>query len=282
MKILLDPALVADKPLDESFHAAAASGYDGIELGNRDDVIPANAPLVWSLDDLRDAGHRARRAGADVTSVAVIQQWASPDEERRAQAARWWLDGVHAAVELGARRINTELTGDAGHPDECRAAFLRSIEALLPILESEGIVVSVEPHPGDFIESTADAVDVVAEVGSPSLRYLHCLPHTYYLGGGIAEQVRSASGTFDHIHVADTFRPERTILNPSSPGVRVHQHFDIGAGEIDWDEASRALAEIGFDGLVTVQVFMWNDRAAQSFLANRVAITRLLGTGTAR
>lgn len=276
MKILLDPALVLDQPLDASFAAAVEHGYDGLELGNRDDVIPANSALAWSFDDLRAAGRRARAAGTDVTSVAVIQQWSSPDEDQRAQAVTWWLDGAHAALELGCRRINTELSGDPKHPDECRAAFLRSMEDVLPTLEREGIVMSVEPHPGDFVETTAGAVDLVDQMGSPSLRYLHCLPHTYYLGGTITEQVGLARGRFDHIHVADTYRPERTIINPADLDCRIHQHFDVGVGELDWDEAAHALASAGFDGIATVQVYMWNDRAAESFRANRAAADRIL------
>ncbi len=276
MKIVLDPALVADQPFDASFRAAAEFGYDGVELVNRPDVIPANAPVALPSDELRAAGRLAAAAGTELTSVAVIQQWASPDADRRAQAVSWWLDGLHAALELGARRINTELTGDPRRPRECRDAFLRSIDELLPTLERESVVVSVEPHPGDFVETTAGALALVGQVGSRALRYLHCLPHTYYLGGSITEQLETARGRCDHLHLADTFRPGRTILNPPSPDVRVHQHFDIGAGELDWGEAGRALAAMEFDGIATVQVFMWEDRAAESFRANRAAAERIL------
>ncbi len=50
----------------------------------------------------------------------------------------------------------------------------------------------------------------------------------------MAEQVELARGWFDHVHVADTYRPGRTIVNPTAPTNRIHQHFDVGGGELDW------------------------------------------------
>jgi myo-inositol catabolism protein IolH len=46
--------------------------------------------------------------------------------------------------------------------------------------------------------------------------------------------------------------------------VRVHQHLDIGQGEIDWDLFFRTLHDIGFDGVVTSAVFAWEERAIES------------------
>lgn len=273
MQVVLDPALVIDQPVAASFAATTEFGYDGVEIGNRDDFIPAFKAVQASREELAAARRQAVAVGTEITSVAVIQSWSSPDEDRRAQAVAWWLDGIDAAVELGCRRINTELSGDPNAPAECRAAFLRSVETLLPSLEREGIVVAVEPHPWDFIETTEEAVALIEQVDSPHLRYLHCLPHTFHLGGTVTAQVERSREVCDHLHLADTFRPERTIINPPGLDLRIHQHFDIGDGELDWEEAGRALA--GFNGIATVQVFFWGDRAARSFHANRAAVDRI-------
>jgi myo-inositol catabolism protein IolH len=275
MRIALDPALLDDQPVQAGFAAAAQAGYDCVEIGNRDDFIPSFGAVAAVPDDLRAARRAADGAGVEIVSVAVIQAWSAADEERRAQAVAWWADGIRAAAELGAVRINSELSGDPNTPGACRAAFLRSMSSLLPILESEDIVVSIEPHPWDFLETTDSALDLVREVGSARVRYLHCLPHSYYLGGTITDQIEHARGWCDHIHLADTFRPERTIVNPPGLDHRTHQHFDIGQGEIDWTEAAGALGAVGFDGIATIQVFGWQDRAKGSFHANRAAAAKL-------
>jgi myo-inositol catabolism protein IolH len=38
---------------------------------------------------------------------------------------------------------------------------------------------------------------------------------------------------------------------------------------VDWDEFFGALGRLGFDGIMTVCVFAWEDRATESSLFNR-------------
>ena len=49
-----------------------------------------------------------------------------------------------------------------------------------------------------------------------------------------------------------------------SIGELVHQHLDIGQGEVDWDVFFGTLAEVGFDGIMTSCVFAWEERAVES------------------
>jgi myo-inositol catabolism protein IolH len=278
VKIALDPAMLNARPIDSALRAAVAAGFAYVELGNRDDLIPAFKPLTVQRGELAGIRRAAVASGLGIASVAVIQAWSNPDEVTRKQAVSWWRRGIEAAAELGSTRINSELTGDPNDPVRCRAAFQRSIEALLPDLEREGIDVAVEPHPGDFYETEAHALELIEAIGSPRVRYLHCLPHAYYLGDTVSEQIEAARGRIDHLHVADTYRPTRTIVNPAGLSARIHQHFDIGDGELDWDEVERALRSVGFDGIATVQVFGWDERAEESFRLGRAALERLLGS----
>src|ERR1700684_126011 len=56
----------------------------------------------------------------------------------------------------------------------------------------------------------------------------------------------------------------RYIVNPPGSPARVHQHLDIGQGEVDWDVFFRTLADVEFDGIATVCVFAWEERARES------------------
>lgn len=276
IRIALDPAMIAPRPVGDAIRAAAAAGYLRVELGNRPDLVPAFGPPVTPAAELLRLAGFADDAGIGIASVAVIQAWSSPDEALRRRAVGWWRAGIEAAAALGAPRINTELAGDLERARESRDAFLRSYDELRPDLADAAITVAVEPHPNDFVETTAEALEVIEAVGDPRLRYLHCIPHAFHLGGTTSDQVALAAGRFDHVHLADGFRPDRTILNPATARVRVHQHLDPGQGEIDFDEVALALAGARFDGLLTVQVFAWPDRPEASFLACRVAAERLV------
>ena len=50
-------------------------------------------------------------------------------------------------------------------------------------------------------------------------------------------------------------------MNPPGSTARVHQHLDIGQGEVDWDEFFGTLGRMKFDGIMTVCVFAWEERA---------------------
>lgn len=70
----------------------------------------------------------------------------------------------------------------------------------------------------------------------------------------------------------------RYIVNPPGSTARVHQHLDIGQGDVDWDEFFGTLDRLGFgrrdETIMTVCVFAWEDRARESSLANREEIER--------
>jgi myo-inositol catabolism protein IolH len=83
--------------------------------------------------------------------------------------------------------------------------------------------------------------------------------------------------------VADTFNHKgssglRYIINPPGSTARIHQHLDIGQGEIDWDLFFKTLAEVGFDGIMTACVFAWEERAEDSSRFMRQEIQRYVDT----
>ena len=78
--------------------------------------------------------------------------------------------------------------------------------------------------------------------------------------------IRDAAPLLAHVHVADTYNHKassglRYICNPPGAQVTIHQHMDIGQGEVNWDEFFSSLAAVGFDGIVTSCVFAWEERA---------------------
>jgi myo-inositol catabolism protein IolH len=47
----------------------------------------------------------------------------------------------------------------------------------------------------------------------------------------------------------------KIALDPPGAKVTIHQHLDIGQGEVNWEEFFGTLAEVGFDGIMTACVF---------------------------
>jgi myo-inositol catabolism protein IolH len=93
------------------------------------------------------------------------------------------------------------------------------------------------------------------------------------------EIMERAGDLLTMVHVADGFDHRassglRYITNPPGNAVRVHQHLDIGQGEVDWSQFFGTLHEIQFDGIVTACVFAWEDRAVESSRFMRQEIQR--------
>jgi myo-inositol catabolism protein IolH len=83
------------------------------------------------------------------------------------------------------------------------------------------------------------------------------------------------------VHIADVLdhrasSGNRYIVNPPGSPVRVHQHLDIGQGEVDFAACFAALRKVGFDGILTACVFAWEERAVESSRFMYGEIRRLL------
>lgn len=269
MKIALDPYMMRRTPLLELPALVAELGYEYIELSPREDFMPFF--LHPRADGHTIAAFRSALATADIklASVLPLYRWSGPDEEERRAAVRYWRRAIEITVELGCNVMNSEFNGRPEQASRSEAMFWRSMEELLPVFEREGVELRLEPHPGDFVEDGKTAVDMVRGINSPLVSFLYCAPHTFHQGGNMTEIMEYAGDLLTHLHIADSFDHRassglRYIVNPPGSTARVHQHLNIGQGEVDWDEFFAALGRLGFDGTMTACVFAWEDRARES------------------
>ncbi|MFZ5852694.1 MAG: sugar phosphate isomerase/epimerase family protein [Actinomycetota bacterium] len=279
MILALDPYMLRRVPLLELPAVVAELGYQHIELSPRDDFMPfflhprADRDTVAAFKKALDA------AGVSVASNLPLYRWSGPDEDERQAAVRYWRRAIEITVELGCSVMNSEFNGRPEQASRSEGQFWRSMEELLPVIEREGIALRLEPHPDDFVEDGLAAVDLVRGINSPNVSFLYCAPHTFHQGGNLAEIMSYAGPLLTHVHVADSFDHRgssglRYIVNPPGSTARVHQHLDIGQGEVDWDEFFGTLGRLRFDGVMTACVFAWEERARESSVFMREEIER--------
>ncbi|RSM65558.1 protein iolH [Actinoplanes sp. ATCC 53533] len=269
MKIALDPYMLRTVPLLELPRVVADLGYRHIELSPRDDFMPFFLHPRASSADVAAFKRELAAAEVSVSSVLPLYKWSGPDEDERQAAVRYWKRAIEITVDLGVQVMNSEFNGRPEASAASEAQFWRSLEELLPIFEREGVRLVLEPHPDDFVEDGIAGVNLVKGINSPLVTFLYCAPHTFHQGGDLAAVMRHAGPLLTQVHIADSFDHRgssglRYIVNPPGSTVRVHQHLDIGQGEVDWDLFFGTLAEVGFDGIATVCVFAWEERAAES------------------
>lgn len=270
MRIALDPYMFrATTTLQTLPDVVADLGYEWIELSPREDFTP-----FFTHPRIDDAGVRRfraalRAAGVGVCSVLPLYRWSGPDEEERQAAVRYWKRAIQLAVELGVDTMNSEFNGNPRQADVCERMFWRSMEELLPVFEREGIRLVLEPHPDDWEEDGKRAVDLIRGINSELVTFLYCTPHTFHQGNDVDGILDKAGPLTTMCHIADSFDHTgssglRYIVNPPGAPVTVHQHLDMGQGEVDFERFFAALERNGFDGTISSCVFAWEERAADS------------------
>jgi myo-inositol catabolism protein IolH len=265
VRIALDPTpLHSTHSFLEFPRAAADLGYEWIQLTPHVDFLPFFRYPRADRDLLRATKEAVAEAGIRISSLLPVQRWSSPDEPLREAAVRAWKRIIEIAVELEVPVINTEFSGRPERSEESEAAFFRSMEELLPILEREGIRVNIDPHPDDFVENGLEAIRIIRALDSDHVGFVYVGSHTFHYGDDARGIIRAAGARLGAVYAADTFDHTRShglryITNPPGNPARVHQHLRIGDGDVDWAEFFSAMAGVGFldrdDGLIVSNVF---------------------------
>ena len=267
MKLALDPQMFfGTRTVWELPDVVARLGYDWMELSPKADFCP-----FFKHPRVDDAGVRKLRkvaadAGVGIASLLPVLRWSGPDEDQRVAAVRAWRRVIQIAVDLGVEVINTEFNGRPEAPETAEAQFLKSMDELLPIFEREGLQLIIEPHPDDFIEDGIEAVNLIRGLNRDWIGFLYCTPHAFHQGHSPAAVIGAAAEKVRYVHLADAWDHTlnhglRYITNPPGNPVRVHQHMEMGLGEVDFDAVFAALASVGFDGVVSSCVFGWDEDA---------------------
>ncbi|WP_432547821.1 sugar phosphate isomerase/epimerase family protein [Kineococcus sp. SYSU DK004] len=281
MQIALDTYMFRDVPLLELPGVVAELGYEWIELSPREDFIPFFRHPRVDLATVRKFRGALDAAGVGVCSTQFVQRWSGPGEDEREQAVRNIKRIVEVTTELGVPVVQSEFNGRPELPEASEARFFDSFEELAPVFEANGIELRLEPHPDDFVEDGFRAVDLVRGLDRPWVGFVYCTPHTYHQGGDGPGIVRYAGDLVRHVHVADSFDFRassglRYIINPPGSTARVHQHLNIGEGEVDFDGIFAALGEVGFDGALCASVFAWEEEREESSRLMRRKIQELV------
>jgi myo-inositol catabolism protein IolH len=270
IKIVLDPAMYhADMSVADEVRKAAELGYEYLELSPRADFF------FWhrypKVDDAQVAQVReaCKETGVKIETLVPVFNWSSPDEQERQAQVRNWKRLLEIADQLECPTIVTEFSGDPNDHRRSEHAFYKSMEELSPVFERYGLRLNLDAHPYDFTERNDDAIQIIRGLNKPWVNYVFCAPHAFHLSDGAGDLRRMmtyAGDKLTHVHIADCYNHRanvgnRYIINPPGADVRIHQHNEIGNGDLNWDEFFDTLRDLHFDGVATVCVFGWEEDA---------------------
>jgi hydroxypyruvate isomerase len=173
---------------------------------------------------------------------------------------------VRFAQQIGSPSLNLHGTGlgEKGLPvrpvehvtGAMWVAAVRTLERVAALGARHGVTFVLEnlntavDHPGTPFAKAADTRALVAAVDSPHLRMNLDLYHAQIGEGNLVELVRAAAPYVGEVQVADV------------PG-----RCEPGTGEVRWPFVARALADVGYDGVVALEAFASTAGVAGSELA---------------
>ncbi len=159
------------------------------------------------------------------------------------------VDYLHRAVEvaadLGAEAVSFwSGTLDPGTGrDVAWSRLTDGVARVLDLAERREVTLAVEPEPGHFLERLDDVLELRDRMGDPTrLRVTLDIGHVVCNETrDIADTIKAAGDLIANVQVDDMV-----------PGV--HEHLELGTGDVDFVAAIVALQEVGYEGLASVEL----------------------------
>ncbi len=254
--------------LAEACDRIAEAGYRGVEVLAD---VPHAYPATFEAHRGQRLKERLDALGLECVAVNAntAMGWFDPvpeeltfepslvsaDGRRREARVELIEQAMTVAGMLGAPvlTITTGQPGPDADADAMREWLLEGLDLVVTAAHRAGVELAIECEPGQFIERTADLVELLEEVGDPRLGANLDIGHAWCLGEDPAESVRKLGPHLKHLHLEDIKGRE-------------HYHLVPGQGDIDFGSVVRALEAVGYDRAAAVELYTYAhepDRAAR-------------------
>ncbi len=235
------PCFFGELDFCDAIREVASSGFDAAETYD------------WKSLDLDKVRATCEETGVELLSMCTSEFRMTDPAFRTA-----WLAGLResarAAVRAGAKRLITQVGPDTGAPRAAqRAAIVETLRQAIPVLEDTGVTVMIEPlntyvdHPGYFLWRSAEAFDIVREVGHPLVKVVYDIYHQQIMEGNIIPSVTKNLDCIAHLHSA------------GHPG-----RVDLQFGETDYKVVFAAVDKAGYAGACGLEY--WTKLGAETSL----------------
>jgi L-ribulose-5-phosphate 3-epimerase len=249
---------LADVDAMEAIELLNATGYRGVGFSLDHGLLNPYADnfdeqLNRAADRLRELGMRSVvETGARFLLDPQVKHeptLVTADPAGRARRVEFLCRAVDAAAALGSDCVSfwSGTVRDGAGDREVMDRFVGGLARVLAHAGRTNVVLAFEPEPGMFIDTMDRFADLLAALDragldSAQLRLTIDVGHLHCQGElPIADKLREWAPRLANVHLEDMRRG-------------VHEHLMFGDGEIDFPPVISALAEIGYAGLIAVEL----------------------------
>lgn len=241
----------------EAIEIIAKAGYSGVEiLADVPHIYPfstSEAELARIAGSLEKSGIRAVNINAN-TAVGYygVKVWepifepslANPEPDAR----RWRIEFTKKCIDMARFLSCPNVSVTSGRmvsgtsPGKSMELLKQSLVEVLEYAAARSVRVGMEYEPGLLVERVEELDRLAGELGAENFGANLDFGHSFLAGESPADVAGRLGSRIFHIHLEDI-------------GNRKHYHLVPGEGDIDFREIFRALAGIGYDGFLTVELY---------------------------
>jgi sugar phosphate isomerase/epimerase len=253
-----------DPPYEDTIRRVAGLGFKAIEL------------IAWNKEFLADvytapkiAELKKVLAGEGIALsqfVMTPHDLASPDASKRKEAVEMFRRAVDVGVALGSPIINSVAcwpfanarafprittkplvqTFAAAFPgdlnwDQNYKDYVEALHTCGEICRDAKVWYTLEPHPFSYMANALGALRLLEHADSSAIGINFDPSHTFPIGDFPNVSVYQLGKHIKHVHASD------------NDGV-TNVHWRPGMGKIDWKQFLQALKDVGYDGVISIEL----------------------------
>jgi hydroxypyruvate isomerase len=227
--------LFTERPLIERFGAAAAAGFQAVELQFPYDHAPSAIKAEIERHGLTQLGLNTAQGRTGEFGLAAV-----PGRERDWEVL--FKQALDYVVAIGGCQIHC-LAGKV--PPEQRPAaervFIANLTRAADLAHEQNITLLVEPinprdRPDYFLNRVEHAADLIAKIAKPNLKMQFDFYHTQILGGDLITRFEKYLPVVGHVQLASV--PARA---------------EPDDGEINYPAVLAAVDRLGYKGFVACE-----------------------------
>jgi 2-dehydrotetronate isomerase len=222
--------LFTERPLIERFGAAAAAGFQAVELQFPYDVAPSAVKAELTR-------HRLTQLGVNTPLGPEFGLAALPGRERDFDAA--FNRALDYVVAIGGTAIHC-MAGcvPVNERPAADTVFIKNLARAAEEATEKDITLLIEPinprdRPGYFLNRVEHAADIVKKVGSQNLRIQFDFYHAQIVGGDLIKRLEAHFPLVGHVQIA-----------------AVPSRQEPDEGEVNYPEIFAALDRLGYEGWI--------------------------------